>query len=267
MMCVTPLLTNRVRSSRFKCPAAIAVAVALGLGMAAAPARADIVTSTFSDVNPGEVATISSTNPNIGTLSGWAGVYNFTNATGAITGDYSGFCIDIAQDIYGGQTVTFTVAALSSAPTPGNPMGQLRANLIGELWYNDYSSIGSSNTNAAAFQLAIWEIINEQNLSTNGLNLTNGTFQTSAAYSSYPDTLDQNTISLANNWLAALDMSGNGNQASNLVALTSDQYQDYIVQVTATPAPPGLVLGVIGGLNLMVTSLWCRRKASPAACA
>src|SRR5262249_18412919 len=129
------------------------------LGVFAAPTRADYVTATFGNVSPGEVVSISSDSGS-SWESGWAGVYNFTNASGAITGNYSGFCIDIAQDVYGGQTATWTVAALASAPTPGTAMGPQKANLIAELWGRDYELIGTSNTNAAAFQIAIWTIIN-----------------------------------------------------------------------------------------------------------
>src|SRR5205823_8879320 len=69
---------------------------------AAAPARAGYVTATFSTVNPGEVVNISSTQPPV-SGSGWAGVYNFTNASGDLNGNFASFCIDIAQDIYSNQ--------------------------------------------------------------------------------------------------------------------------------------------------------------------
>ena len=136
--------------------------------MIAAPAYADFEIATFSNVNPGEIVTIPVGNQQ---ESGWAGYYKFVNGSGIITGPFSGFCIDIAQDIYTNQTVSFGVAPLQNAPTPGTSMGVTKANLIRELWYNDYAISGNSNSNAAAFQIAIWAIINNDTLS-----VTSGSF-------------------------------------------------------------------------------------------
>jgi hypothetical protein len=238
----------------WKLLAAVAVSA---LGLAGTPARADFVTATFSNVNPGEVVTIP---VGTGTESGWAGVYNFTNASGAIAGSFSGFCIDIAQNIFANQTVTFGVAALSSAPVDGiqpSPMGTLRANLIGELWFNDQSLIGTSNSNAAAFQIAIWEIINEKNTNQDGtldLNINSGSF--------YALAHDGTTLTTANTWLSQLNLAGTGSTASNLMALTSLGNQDYVFQgppspgpdTSAAPAPSGLVLCFIGIIALMLSS-------------
>jgi hypothetical protein len=231
---------------------AAAVVAVCAIGMGWTPARADSVTATFSNVNPGEVVTIP---VNGGTESGWAGVYNFINASGYLTGSFSGFCIDISQDIFTSQTVTFGVAALASAPVDGNlptAMGALRAELIAELWYNDYALIGTSNSNAAAFQLAIWEIINETqtNNGTLVLNIDSGTF--------YATDQDSPTLAMANTWLGQLSLNGTGLMASGLVALTNSTYQDYVFQDAPpppaplpTPAPPSLVLCLIGAVGLL----------------
>jgi MYXO-CTERM domain-containing protein len=221
---------------------------------AAVPARAGYVTATFSGVNPGEVVTINS--PLTGTVSGWAGVYNFTNASGDLTGNFSGFCIDIAQAIYTNQTVTFNEAALANAPTPGTAMGPIRANLIAELWANNYAQIGNSNSNAAAFQLSIWEIINGNLNSNNTLTvslsngvLSSGTFSAKDSNSA--------TLQTAYNWLKALD--GQPPLATNLMALTNSQVQDYVT-VAPTPEPPGLVLGGIALAGAAVGAAWRRRR-------
>jgi hypothetical protein len=225
------------------------MAAMMTLAVAATPAQADMqVTSTFTNVNPGEVVGITSQSPNVSGY-GWAGVYNFSNASGYLTGNYSGFCIDIAQDIYSNQTATWTVAALSSAPTPGTAMGTYKAALIGELWYQDYGSIGTSNQAAAAFQIAIWEIINE---TTSTLSVTGGSFTVSDS--------DSGTLTLANQWLSQLNLNGTGPQTSGLIALTNSTYQDYVVQGPVAPAPPGLVLGCIWGISFLVPWGWRQRK-------
>lgn len=231
-------------------PLAIVVAAIIAAGTLATPAPADFETATFSNVNPGEVVTI----PVNGKLeSGWAGYYNFVNGSGLIKGPFSGFCIDIGQDIYYNQTVNFGVAQLQAAPTPGTAMGTTKANLVRELWYNNYSASGLSNSNAAAFQIAIWEIINES--SGNPLSVSNGAFTVSA---------NAATLTTANNWLQALDPTGNGARANNLMALTSDTYQDYVVAVP-TPAPPGWVLVLSGAALLAVPFAGRYRKRRPSA--
>ena len=100
--------------------------------------------------------------------------------------------------------------------------------------------IGSSDTRAAAFQLAIWEIINETN--TSGWDLNSGTFRASAS---------STTINTAETWLSEL----NGlPPRANLMALTSATAQDYVVQapVVQSPAPPGVVLGLCGIFCLLL---------------
>src|SRR5205085_8266388 len=109
---------------------AVKAVATLVLVLVASPAHAGFVTATFSNVNPGEVVTITSAK--YGTETGWAGVYNFTNASSDIglSGNLKTFCIDIGQDSYSGTTTTFDVRNLANAPTPGSQMGQYRANLI-----------------------------------------------------------------------------------------------------------------------------------------
>jgi hypothetical protein len=239
---------------------AIVGAAILALAMIVAPAHADFQIATFTNVSPGEVVTISKNgNPE----SGWAGYYNFVNGSGLINGSFHGLCIDIGQNIYYNQTVTFGVAQLENAPTPGVAMGVNRANLVRELWYSDYTASAQSNSNAAAFEIAIWEIINES--SGNPLNVTTGQFTVSA---------NASTLATANAWLQALDLTGNGPRVSNLMALTNDSYQDYAVEVPgvaaealSTPAPPGWVLALVG-TAIIACAYWYRkaRVSSAVAC-
>jgi hypothetical protein len=237
--------------------AVLAVAIAVA---GVTPSRADYVKATFSDVNPGEVVTITT---GAGTSSatsatGWAGFYNFTNASGYLSGNLKAFCIDVSQDINQNQTVTFNVADLANAPDDGAGsstfMGTTKANLIRELWYRDYGLAGLSNSNAAAFQIAIWKIINETD-STYAADVTQGTFTVS-------DNNDKTTLTTANKWLSGL--TGKGPDDSYLIALTNSTYQDYVVE--ATPTPPGLLLGAIGLLSLLPVA-WRHRKQFPLAAA
>jgi hypothetical protein len=140
-------------------------------------------------------------------------------------------------------------------------MGPDRANLIGQLWYNNFAEIGSDDFAAAAFQVAIWEIINEK--STIGdnldLNVKSGYFQARDAKS------NNKFENLANQWLGELDLSLKAPVAPGLIALTNDGYQDYIVQVHAVPGPSALVLGLVGALGFCVRASVQRRKRRAAA--
>lgn len=232
-------------AGRHSAKAAIAVLI---VGTATTSASAGWVTATFSDVNPGEVVTIHSATMGLNE-TGWAGVYNFKNASGDLTGNLRTFCIDIAQDIYYNTTATFEVKSLATAPTPGTAMGQANANLISELWGRDFASI-TTNTQAAAFQIAVWEIINEK--SGNALNVKTGDFTVTG--------VGDATLDLANTWLGQLN--GSGPFAPNLIALTSDTYQDYVVQ--GTPAPASFVLAAVGVVGLLPVLAWRRRKINRA---
>ncbi len=259
---VTPLNLPTERSlsrcpgSRSPCAHALrrCLSLALTLLLASAAVHADYEVATFSTVHPGEVVTIYA--PGV-QASGWAGDYNFVNGSGPLTGSFLGFCIDIGQDIYSNQTVKFTVASLDNAPVPGPAMSAYQANLIRELWANNYVSSQTSNSNAAAFQIAIWEIINES--PNNPLNVCTGSFQVTDS--------DAATLQTANLWLGQLDLSGNGAMNNNLIALTSDTYQDYVVNgPVAAPAPSTWVLAGAGVFTLLLASL-CRRRGSAIAAA
>ena len=122
----------------------------------------------------------------------------------------------------------FDKSSLANAPDDGNSnpgMGALRASLIGELWYQDYASIGTSDTNAAAFQIAIWKIINE---TTPGdmTDVTKGSFTVSGP---------QATLMQANAWLSGIALDGSGPQAGGLIALTNPTYQVRLVQTPGAP--------------------------------
>jgi hypothetical protein len=228
-----------------------AIITAASVATVTSPARAGYqVTSTFDTVSPGEVVTLHSSLLPGGQESGWAGIYNFKNASGYLTGSYQSFCIDISQDIFSNQTATFDVNNLSSAPVPGAAMGTLKANLLSELWYKDRALV-TNNSTAAAFQIAIWEIINETTTDGNGnlvLNISSGNFYVTAS--------DGATLTTAQNWLKGIDITGNGSKA-NLVALTNSTYQDYVVE--AVPVPSSLVLALLGAIMLLTLRAWHQR--------
>jgi hypothetical protein len=85
----------------------------------------------------------------------------------------------------------------------------------------------TSQTNSAAFQLSVWEILFEHG-TYGGLNVSSGNFSATG---------DAGAISQANTWLAALTATSPA--TTHLFMITSPDQQDFI---TDTPMPPSLLL-------------------------
>jgi hypothetical protein len=69
----------------------------------------------------------------------------------------TGWCIDVYQSIYMNETAKFKVMDLGLAPTLQDPS---RADDLERL-FSKYADLVDTNCEAAAFQAAIWEIVNE----------------------------------------------------------------------------------------------------------
>jgi hypothetical protein len=141
-------------------------------------ARAEIVTATLSGVNPfiGETIYVQGQGDttDVAGLITWDGsdsdVNFITHAPGNpsgipnqapfFNGTFLTYCIDLADNLYVGNVVTFYTANLANAPksSAGGPMGTFRASEIESLYANYYASLVTSD-DFQAFQLAIWSVI------------------------------------------------------------------------------------------------------------
>ncbi len=149
-----------------------------------------------------------------------------------------GFCTDLFQSVTRRET-TYMILDPADGPNPHGPMGAEKANYLKELWsrYFDSSWVGTGgftnqqNISAAAFDVAIWEIVYE-NLppSPDDWNLHCGIFKVKKAASAVVD--------LATNWLHSL--TGTGPYA-DLVLLSNCEKQDMLTQVPE-PATIGFIL-------------------------
>ena len=104
-----------------------------------------------------------------------------------------------------------------------------RDGLIRRLFDNELANAATSTTNAAAFQLAVWEIIYE----------TGPDYELS--YYDYGDrgtfyAKDGDSIALANEWLADV-VAGSGDPLIRLRVLTDPCKQDYSVILPDKPYP------------------------------
>ena len=231
----------------------------------AAPALADFGTVSLREVN---------TSPGLGGFTLYA--HNFTGGVGGVlAGRYNfdinggspsgipgitswtqlpewGFCIEMQYSTGGYQP--YTIKNLQDAPLTGGigglPMGTTKANYIRELWANHIANVPGNNTNAAAFQLAVWEIVYENNAA--GPGLWNVKSTSGAADTGFRAVGNTAALDLANTWLGQLDGQG---LASGLYAYSNTNYQDYVFQV---PVPAAALLGFLG---LSAAGLRLRRFA------
>ncbi len=181
---------------------------------------------------------------------------NVQNATGdatALGNPFNGFCIDLEDEITPGN-YSWDLVDLEDAPDGSYQMTTTQANRIAELWGRHYADVNNGFT-AAAFQLAVWEIVYEPaNADISSYDVTDGYsganpgggFEVNAAWNAN----FANLTSLANSWLGNLDGAG---PTAVLGALTSSATQDFVV---AVPAPGAAVLGMLG-LGIMG---WVKRR-------
>ncbi len=157
--------------------------------------------------------------------------------------NYSSFCIEHNQSVYFGGTYEYETHPLEGSPNPGfgTGMGTEQADQIRRLWAADRLSLGTDNVKNAAFQEAIWFIL-DPNV--------------------YVDAVVQSQVDL---YIA--DSKNTAYAKANLVALTNSVYQDQVVElkdgwtvdpfgdVVPTPVPPALVLLLTGVVPLAIGRL------------
>jgi len=180
----------------------------------------------------------------------YTGIYSWTNAggigLGALVPDW-GFCIELTQGPYNGWQ---NVVPLEEAPLPaqfGTPTQTAKVNYIRELWGRNFDPLwltdGTANKQMAeAFGTALWEIVYEPG-GPAAWDVTSGPGFHSA-------NIEQ--AATANLWLSQL----NGDTAyfaNNLVATSTLEGQDYLVQLSSTLIPEPATIGIIGlgGLALI----------------
>jgi len=248
----------------------LAALVAVAGVAVAGSANADTVTATFNGVSPGLNVSVNYD----GALGGsafnqatTAGRFNWTttntNPAPPLTvgsqvfnvgTQFITFCIELNQTIASGGSATFTVSSLTSAPGVGPTISAATALSIRELWEDDYYQhvIGNLNgaglaQNAAAFQVAVWELIYDQG---GAKNVSGGHI----TFISNPSVVQAQT------WLSALDGTVG---LTNVITLTSQSSQDqsFIISpapIIETPLPPV----AWGGIGLLGMSLVGRFRGS-----
>jgi len=180
-------------------------------------------------------------------------IWQKTGGSPNIANTFTTYCVELNQHVWGGPSFHFDVVPVSQVPqpgvgtpTPGSGMGADKALLLRELWGTFFSAATTADLQTA-FQIAVWEIVFEN--PTNGYSVYTGTFK--EAYSSS----EPGYVGQAQTWLNWI-LTHDGPLAS-LTGLSSPDYQD---QITAVPAPSGLLLLGLGGVGLFGAARRTRRK-------
>ena len=178
----------------------------------AAPSANAQVTVAFDEVSPVQIVNVQATGAfNIGPAGVYAGIYNLT-VDGLPT---PSFCTDLFRDAPSSPLNDYNFADLSLSPlAPDGPMGPAAAVNIEKLWAQYFPAATTSSQDAAALQVAIWEIV----------ALDVGTY--TLTFSDNAPVTDEAAAMLAN--------LPNLTAQANLTALISPDGQNYVV---AAPEP------------------------------
>jgi hypothetical protein len=229
--------------------------ILIACAFVAAPAMADPYGTAdvkFGGLNKVVVVKISDASLNVAE-NVYAGLYNLvidnalkpdgvtplTFGTIGVLDDTTGFCIDIF-DNSDSHLNPYDVVPLAESPDWGW-MGAVKAQEVGNM-LDVFWTTNISRKDAAALQVALWEIVNEPG---SAYDVASGDFQLKGVADSeysFSDIRDR-----ANQML-----SGGADRGGEYVALSNPQlsdpdklyhYQDYVVRV---PVPAAALLGLLG---------------------
>ena len=203
-------------------------------------AAADSVTMRFINAGPGRAVTIRANGEQHRVHAGQLNheILTSTGDTAPAVGLLATYCVDVSEWV-STQSEVYQVSQLTDAPvSAGNDgMAQHQADAIGRLYtYANGQQFGTGRNFAAAFQLAIWEVVSDLDTESSTLSVNDGDFRAwdlNSGTSSYLTTL----LSVAT------DQSIGVNR--RLLALTNDGVQDQMYQVVV-PLPTAGALAAVG---------------------
>jgi len=175
---------------------------------------------------------------------------------------FGAVCIDVTQRTSSSYR-DYSIIPLTDAPltpyTGVEPMGANRAALLENLWHDhfdlDWIAPGgytlTERKKAEAFNAAVWELVFEEE--GNALNILDGALKVA----------NVNYTSLANDWLAGLDING---ERTTLYALSNNCYQDYVVLIPTRDddrvvPEPITMTGLLIGVGSLATYVRKRRRS------
>ena len=178
----------------------ICLGVAIAVSAGAATAGTVNLQFLSSGLNQAVQVVDTARGVNINVAAGqlqWKVLAGGTDTRFAVNSQVTTYCTDLTQGAANGY---LTLTSLENAPSPGAGMGSDRANMVRALYANAFALAGQSSLNAAAFQLAIWEITNETtvdfgaaNRGTSGLDVNSGNLKATSNTSAASETVNSTT--------------------------------------------------------------------------
>ncbi len=222
------------------------ICVSAGALAIAGIASADQVDMVYTGSGAGQWVKVVSPGYN-GDLYAGQLLVNITNSTGVnLDGNWMTYCADLFQTVYDNYA-TYEVLNVSDIPLT-DPMGAVKSAAIHDMYaFAAGYQYSADNDFAAAFQLAIWEVVYDYNGGPKTLaDMYAGLFQATSTDNSPLN----GGISAA---ISALFGAIGSNGQANLIGLGNESWQDQILEVPG----PG-VLG-IGALSLVMAGARRRR--------
>jgi hypothetical protein len=142
-------------------------------------------------------------------------------------GVHNGYCVEILEHTWIGANRLYNIVGADTIPNQPGPMGVAKANAIRDMYaFANGAQFGSNNDFASAFQIAIWEVVND---GPGNLNVSSGNFTASnfgsAGVSTYLTSL---FAAVGSGSGSTIGLTGLSNGSAG-----SPGYQDFIV-----PGPP-----------------------------
>ncbi len=235
---------------------AIAAAAATIVGGAASASTVDVTWNSGASTTGTFNVSVGAASANVG---GGRFVYDVSNAAGTAlegVGSIHSFCVELNEfaasangvNVSSGNGIAGMVPDDDDGPggfaaaTPLDTDDLKALSWLFEAHFATVTAPGAMNSDIFAFQLAVWEIVYEQDPADGPLiyqvdGANEGVFRVNSGNST--------AISTANGWLAGLNDADLTTQAVNgaLVALSKDGFQD---QITLIPLPAPVLMGLAG---------------------
>lgn len=210
------------------------LALLISLGMISTQASAQLFVRETPSVGTSVDLVLPVNLPSTSANGYWSGLLSITpsstqNGPGS---SFDAFCIDPSQYASGSASDYFLASGLSAL---GN---STQETWVSNLYSNSYASSIGSTTDAAAFQLALWDLAKDDgNLSSGSVRSTGSTNTT--------------VLGSANSMIAAAK-SGAGPAQYSFSLYTSNTAQDYVVvtSVSAVPEPETYAM-LLSGMCLL----------------
>ncbi len=238
-------------------------ALALTVSAVASPfARADTVNMAFNQTGKGANVQVSFFNEAPKNTFAGQLLHTITSATGnaqSLVGQHRSFCADYQQGVATSSSL-FDVVATQDLDVRGTPMGLSTAAALENVFAAHGAAASASNANnnfAAAFQMVIWDVLYDYNVSLpgNGIGLDSGNIRFAATNG---NALSNGILSAYNQIVASIGASAS---SGFMYAFENSSRQDQLLySPSPIPTPGAAALGLLGAA---VMTRRRRRPSSP----